>query len=368
LLTAARIFGIRLKGRKIDGTYDIVREEGDKVVIKHPKHGAVRVPRANTIFVEPKRKRANKAEMARRRADPAYQASLLKPKRKRSTQDQMALRRAALLAIMREQHPMTVRQVYYQAEVRGVVDKTENGYTQVQNMLAKMRKDGGLRYEWLVDNTRSRQSPLVFDGPAEAVDYIADRYRRDAWAESDVYCEIWLEKDALSGVLRPVTSKYDVPLMVARGYSSLSFNYEAALNIARQGRPVYIYHLGDFDPSGVDAARQIEEDLHRLAPGAEIHFLRIGVTLEQIQEWNLPTRVTKKTDSRWKTFGYDFSAELDAIRPDDLRSLVQTAIEKHLPPERLAAIRAEEAQERKLLIEWADDMKRRLSDDDGAAD
>jgi hypothetical protein len=92
------------------------------------------------------------------------------------------------------------------------------------------------------------------------------------------YVEIWLEKDALSGVLYPVTSEWDVPLMVTRGYSSLSFLHEAAEAITDQGKPAYIYYFGGHDPSGRDITRATEAGLREFAPAAEIHFKRIAVT------------------------------------------------------------------------------------------
>ena len=112
---------------------------------------------------------------------------------------------------------------------------------------------------------------------------------------------------------------YDVPLMVARGYASLSFLHSAAEYINDLEVPAYIYHLGDFDPSGVNAGEKIEQTLREMAPDADIHFERIAVTPEQIAHWNLPTRPTKATRHRAKGFG-DISVELDAIEPGTLRA------------------------------------------------
>ena len=112
------------------------------------------------------------------------------------------------------------------------------------------------------------------------------------------------------------------------------------------GRPTF--YLGDHDPSGQDAARAIEETLREMAPEAEIHFERLAVTPTQIARWRLPTRLTKTTDSRSKGFG-DVSVELDAIPPGHLRDLVQTAIERHLPPERYAVLKVAERAEQSLL-------------------
>lgn len=270
------------------------------------------------------------------------------PRRIRSTGAEVRARREALLAIVAEMKPMTVRQVYYQATVRGIVDKTEGGYGVVKHDLTLMRKAGSLPYEWLADSTRWQRKPRTFGSVQQALENTARLYRKSLWADADAYVEIWLEKDALSGVVYPITSMFDAPLMIARGYASLSFLHSAAEAIADLEVPAYIYHLGDFDPSGQDAARAIEQTLREMAPEAEIYFERLAVTPEQIRQWGLQTRPTKASDSRSKGFG-DVSVELDAISPDQLRRLVQEAIERHLPSEQYEILKVAEESERRLI-------------------
>jgi hypothetical protein len=276
----------------------------------------------------------------------SYQASPIK--RSRSTKAEVEDRREALLDIIEGGKPMTVRQVFYQATVRGLVEKAESGYAKVQTDLTIMRRAGDLPYDWLADNTRWQRKPRTFNGVEEALRETARFYRKSLWTNADCYIEIWLEKDALSGVIYPVTEMFDVPLMVARGYASLSFLYSAAEYINELTVPTYIYHLGDFDPSGVNAGEKIEETLRELAPDAEIYFERIAVTPEQISEWDLPTRPTKASDTRSKGFG-TISVELDAIEPNQLRALVQDTIEQHLPAHEYEILKAAEASERELL-------------------
>jgi hypothetical protein len=119
-----------------------------------------------------------------------------------------------------------------------------------------MRRAGGLPYDYLADNTRWQRKPRTFDSVEDALTDTAAFYRKNLWTTADCYVEIWLEKDALSGVIYPVTSLYDVPLMVARGYASLSFLHSAAEYINSLTVPAHIYHFGDFDPSGVNAGRR----------------------------------------------------------------------------------------------------------------
>lgn len=262
----------------------------------------------------------------------------------------------ALYAIVAEQQPMTVRQVFYQATVRGLVEKEETGYDKVQINLAKMRRSDKLPWDWIVDNTRARNHPLTFRDVAAALQYAANNYRKELWNDTNAYVEIWLEKDALAGVIEGVTHKYDVSLMVARGYSSVTFLKDAAENISTKSCPVHIYHLGDFDPSGVNAGEKIEEFLQEYAPDADIKFTRLAVTPEQIKQWKLPTRPTKASDSRAATFGSRISVELDAIEPRQLRALVEDAIKRHMPPKKYKELMAVEEHEQEQIRKFVDDL------------
>jgi hypothetical protein len=283
-----------------------------------------------------------------------YQTSPIK--RTRATKAEVEERRDALFWIIHAGRPMTVRQVFYQATVRGLVEKAESGYGKVHTDLTVMRRTGQLPYDWLADNTRWQRKPRTFNSVEEALKATAAFYRKSLWTDADAYVEIWLEKDALAGVIYPVTSMYDVPLMVARGYASLSFLHTAAEAINDLAVPAHIYHCGDFDPSGVNAGEKIEETLRELAPDAEIYFERIAVTLGQITAWALPTRPTKASDTRSKNFG-SISVELDAIEPNQLRAIVQAAIEQHLPQEQFEILKAAEESERDLITRLVGKMR-----------
>lgn len=171
------------------------------------------------------------------------------------------------------------------------------------------------------------------------------------------YVEIWLEKDALAGVLYGVTESWDVPLMVTRGYPSLSFLFEAAETLKAEERPAYLYYFGDFDASGVDIPRNVEAELRRMAPEVDIHFERVAVTEDQIRELRLPTRPSKTTDSRARSFGRK-SVEVDAIPARHLRTLVDTCIRRHIDQQQLAVLRVAEESERGILRSIAEQLGR----------
>ncbi len=265
----------------------------------------------------------------------------------------MAALKAALFQIVAIQRPMTVRQVFYQATVHGLVEKTEQAYDRIQWTLAQMRKDGDLPYSWLTDSSRGVYRVDSFDTPQDAIEATARFYRKSLWAEADVRVEIWCEKDALSGVILPITNEYDLGLYVARGFASLSYLHAAAEEIAASDKPTIIYHLGDHDPSGLLAAIKIEETLRDLAPGSDIRFERLAVTEYQIRQWNLPARPTKKSshDRGWR----GQSIELDAIPPAMLRELIRVVIEQHLPRDQFKVLKIAEESERAFLRQWAVD-------------
>lgn len=252
---------------------------------------------------------------------------------------------------------MTVRQVFYQLEMSGVVEKTEAGYRQVQKQVLMMRREGLLDWGFITDGTRWQRKPVCYGNAAEYVDQMARSYRRDLWQRQGVRIEVWLEKDALADVIYNTTSRFDVSLMVSRGQSSSTFLYGAGMVAADAWREAgiesYIYMLYDFDAGGERAARTIAKDLPEFASGAPIHTSRLAVTAEQIAEWGLPTRPAKATDPEAAKFGTD-AVELDAINPDRLGTLIENAILHHVDPAAWRVEQIYEAEERKGLLALAE--------------
>jgi hypothetical protein len=257
--------------------------------------------------------------------------------------------RDALADILHESHPMTVRQVFYQAVGRNLVEKTEKACKgTIGRLLGLMREEGQIPFSYIADNTRWMRKPSSHSGLESMLELTAKTYRRATWNDQDCYVEIWCEKDALAGVLYQETSKWDVPLMVVRGFSSKTFLYEAAKAIEEVGKPAHLYYFGDRDPSGVYIDRNIEAKLRQYAPEADIHFRRVAVTEDQIETLNLPTRPTKKSDLRCKSFKGD-SVEVDAIPADVLREMVELVIAQHIDADAWSRSLAVEQAERDTL-------------------
>jgi hypothetical protein len=281
-------------------------------------------------------------------------------RRSRRTRIEIDDIKEAIVGVIRSCPPMTVRQVFYQLVSRGAVEKTEKEYQQtVIRLMAEMRLAGELPFDWIIDESRRRQVTQTYDNITEALEDTAKFYRRSALRDADDYIEIWCEKDALSGVLWDVTSDYDVPLMVSRGMSSLTFLHGSALAIrhaARQGKQSYIYQFGYHDPSGVLIPQSIKRRLNEMCERLDCpppHVERIALTEAHIAEFNLPTRPTKRDGNRHaKDFEGD-SVELDALPPQVLRDMVREVIERHITPRSLEVLRAAEDSEREQLRMFA---------------
>jgi hypothetical protein len=276
-------------------------------------------------------------------------SSPTRPKKPRRKPGDIRAIEDAIIDVLATERPMTVRQVFYQLVGRGVIAKTEGEYKQtVVRLLTDLRRSGRVPFDWIADNTRWQRKPVTHSSLESALRRTCEAYRRSIWDNQDAYVEIWLEKDALAGVLYQVTADWDVPLMVTRGYPSLSYLHNAAEQIAAWERPAFLYYFGDYDPSGCDITRAVEEGIREFAGGAEIGFERVAVTREQIRDMGLPTRPTKTSDSRSKGFEGE-SVEVDAIPPGTLRDLVADCIQRHIDLDALTALENVEEMERATL-------------------
>jgi hypothetical protein len=291
----------------------------------------------------------------------------------RRTRRQRQAIREALYRVLAADHPATVRGVFYRATSAGLVAKTQPEYKVVGRLLAEMRRDGEIPYGWIAGATRWQRKPRTYSSVEEALRNTASTYRRALWDEGESRVEIWCEKEALAGVLVEVTELNDVPLMVTRGYPSLSFLHEAAEAIAAAGQHTHVYYFGDHDPSGRDIDRAIRKGIGEslialssspldvwLEDEPEEAFVdwatfeRVAVTPAQIGAWDLPTRPTKRhpQDHRARRFKGP-SVELDAIPSRRLRALAEACIERHVNRQQLEVLRKAEAEERRILEEMA---------------
>lgn len=268
--------------------------------------------------------------------------------------------KSAIVAVLKADHPMTVRQVFYQLVVRNVIEKTEEQYQgTVIRLLTEMRMAGTVPFNWIVDDSRRRLINRTYNCIADAARDTARFYRRNALHECPDYVEVWSEKEALAGVIRDAASDYDVPVLVSKGMPSLTQLYGTACEVACTGKQAFIYQFGDWDPSGVLIPQSLERRLNEMCerlncPPPVVE--RVALTEDHIVEFNLPTRPTKREGNRHALNFEGDSVELDALPANELRAMVRNVIERHISSRALTALRVAEESERELLEAWADQV------------
>lgn len=236
----------------------------------------------------------------------------------------------ACFAVAAVEHPISVRGIFYRVLTHpinvehGLIQKTEQDNRKVQRSVLKLRRSGAMPYAWISDGTRWTISPDVYDGVDQALADLSASYRRNAWRSQAWRVEVWTEKDAMAGILSPVTDRWQMGLYVTRGFSSETFLYAAAQDTIAIGRPTLLLNVGDHDASGLRAWQDIQRKLSTFAPGIDWSFERLAVTPEQIHDLNLPERPQKAT-----THARDWeggAVECDAVPTPYLRSTLEVAI------------------------------------------
>jgi hypothetical protein len=289
--------------------------------------------------------------------DPSYRASSI---RERRTKTEVEVIREAIAAVLKADHPQTVRQVFYQLVTRSVIEKTEAQYQgTVIRLLGEMRLDGRIPWGWIIDESRRTRGTRTFDNIVDALEHTAKYYRRSVLRECDVYIEIWSEKEALAGIIYDVASEYDVPVVVSKGMPSLTQVYGSfcsIYNAAKAGKRSYLYQFGDHDPTGCLIPKSIESRLNEFCQKHNCRrpiVERISLTKDQVTQYRLPTRPTKREGNKHARNFSGESVELDALPSEQLRALVRECIERHISPETVNVARAAEESEREVIEAFA---------------
>lgn len=258
-------------------------------------------------------------------------------------------------------HVMTLRQLYYQMVARGLTggENTKALYDRIGNALNVGRLQGLVSWTALEDRGRNLQGLNTYDSIGALLKTAKADYRRDLWIEQPWRPEVWVEKDALTGVISHICNRLRVDFFACKGYNSQSEQWRAGRRFARyiqKGQRPIVFHLGDHDPSGLDMTRDNRDRLSMFA-GTPIILQRLALNMNQVEELNPPPNPAKLSDSRAdeyiREFG-DSSWELDALDPVYIEKLIENAILKvrdHSVWEQSLAREVEDQRELADLIE-----------------
>lgn len=285
-------------------------------------------------------------------------------------------------------YDLTLRQLYYQFVARDWIPNNQRSYDRLGRIINDARYAGLIDWNHVVDRTRNLRDLPHWSSPQDFMKKVAPQFREDKWKDQRIRCEVWIEKDALVGVLEAACVPMDVPYFSCRGYTSASEVWGAAQRLRRhieKGQRVVILHLGDHDPSGVDMTRDIEDRLWKfiatdLAQGrgklklsranaiattnGMLEIRRIALNMDQVEQYDPPPNFAKPKDARYKSYVEAYGRdcwELDALPPDVLVNLIQREVVSLRDDERwdLAVIKEEHGKTllKKVSERWPDVAK-----------
>lgn len=239
---------------------------------------------------------------------------------------------------------LTLRQIYYQCVSRDWIPNNLQSYSRLGDVISDARLAGRIDWNTVVDRTRNLADLAHWGAPQDSINGAAQQFRYELWEDQPTRVEVWVEKDALSDVVRHACQPLDVPYMACRGYMSQSEMWSAGRRLRKhlqEAQNVVIIHLGDHDPSGVDMTRDIADRLSMFAE-EDIEVKRIALNMDQIEEFDPPPNPAKITDSRSgpyiELYGTS-SWELDAIEPATLSALITETVEGYIDSDLMAAAR-----------------------------
>lgn len=261
---------------------------------------------------------------------------------------------------------LTVRQLYYRMVADGHVENTMQSYKRISSILNKGRLAGLVSWEALVDRTRNYEEPTTWENPNGLMRSAVSSFNLDKWQSQHIQLEVWVEKEALSGVVSQVCDKHDIPWFACRGYVSQSWLWRAGKRVERRGwadKRTIILHLGDHDPSGIDMTRDNLSRVLELSNGGDVEVERIALNMAQVDKYAPPPNPAKTTDSRAKDYIANYgnsSWELDALEPSVIQSLISDKFYEYVDMDVWDETVAEQERMRGLIEEAGNWLKERL--------
>jgi hypothetical protein len=260
-----------------------------------------------------------------------------------------------LVQILADNQPLSVRGAMYRGVGKLWPDTSDQSYRKCNRLILEMRRKGLVPYSWIVDGSRAWDKPSSWSGLADYADAVADSYRKDLWERQSDYIEVLVEKDAMSGIIRPVTREYDVRLSPLRGNASETFLWSIAEEWKEIEKPILVYYLGDHDPSGL----RIEKDARRRLEafcGRRVNWERLAITpddFEASQLLGFPV-TRKEAAAKWRPYLEEFGdrcVEVDAIPAPEIRERVRLAIESNIDQGEWESLKRTEELERSSVLE-----------------
>lgn len=253
---------------------------------------------------------------------------------------------------------ITLRGLYYQLVAKNLISNNLKTYGKLSRTLTNARYTGLIGWDLIVDNSNFLDICNFFNDIDDLLNAAINSYKLDRWEDQEYYIEVWIEKDALRGIIQPITNQYQINLFIPGGRVSTTMIYEASIRFSekeKQGKKCVLLYLGDHDPCGLDMViRDIPKRMEVFRNN--VNIIPIALTKEQIQKHNIPTdQLTKEKDKTKKWYieltDTDKCWELDALSPEILQSILEENILNFLDICKFEKIKSQEEEDKNKLKE-----------------
>lgn len=246
---------------------------------------------------------------------------------------------------------LTLRQLYYQFVARGLMPNTQKEYKRLVSLIGDARLAGLIDWTAIEDRSRNLNKNTHWRDAGHILSAARSSFMVDHWEGQGHCVEVWIEKEALLGVIGNICEDLDVAYFACKGYASLSEMWQASQRLrSSAGLPIIVY-LGDHDPSGIDMTRDIRER-HEIFNTFGLVVNRIALNMDQVREYNPPPNPTKFFDTRRDSYVSlygDEGWELDALEPRVLRQLIQDTVEQYRDEEIYQEVLTQEREYLEIL-------------------
>ncbi len=195
-------------------------------------------------------------------------------------------------------------------------------------------------------------------------------------AQQAYHLELWCEKSTMNDVLEPLCRHYGANLQTGLGELSITATLALARRLQEANKPARIFYVSDFDPAGqsmpVAVSRKIEYFVRTLGLEVDVRVFPVVLTVEQVQQYQLPRTPIKDTERR--RFGFEGrygegAVELDALEalyPGELQTVLSQYIECYYDTSLDERVQqAQAALEQDLGMIWQQVVGRYAQDIDG---
>lgn len=257
--------------------------------------------------------------------------------------------------------PVTLRQLYYQFVRRNWIPNNDKSYDRLGQIINIARLAGKLSWRAIIDRTRRLETHSSWETAEEMMNSAVQWHNIDKWVGQPVQPEVWIEKEALIGVIERKCSDLEVPYFACRGYTSQSSFFEASVRAMRReestGQKTLILHFGDHDPSGVDMTDDITNRFDVFRTSRYVTVKRIALNMDQVKQYDPPPQPAKVSDSRHKKYVEQFghySWELDSLEPGVIDQLIEDNVKPLIDQTILAKRVKKQEFERARLVKARD--------------